>query len=129
LVDQVKREVVLIVDEVQQTITTDEGSHLLMTDIELAKIEQLGGLATAIFERIASTDSDATGIFSADAAAEYSRHIGHGVKVDYIQPIVNELMAANIILRRGHGQYSIADPAVQEIWREKRRSLTFKLNI
>jgi hypothetical protein len=249
LVDQVKREVVLIVDEVQQTITTDEGSHLLMAlkaardavnlrpgtpghfifvgtgshramineltarrtqafsgassvtfpvlgedyvadllqrlsrsgagnipsqvaaqqafqtlghrpeelmkallqvqlhtppgadpdtylpvvastlrsaaaDIELAKIEQLGGLATAIFERIASTDGDATGIFSADAAAEYSRYIGREVKVDDIQPIVNELMAANIILRRGHGQYAIADPAVQEIWREKRRSLT-----
>lgn len=33
-------------------------------DIELAKVEQIGSLACAIFERIAATDGDAKGIFS-----------------------------------------------------------------
>ena len=42
-------------------------------DIELMKVEQLGGLATAIFERIASTDGDVRGLFSAEAAADYTK--------------------------------------------------------
>lgn len=93
-------------------------------DIELAKVEQLGSLAMAIFERIAGTDGDAKGIFSADAAADYSRTLGREVKVEEIQPVVNELMEANVVMRRGHGLYSITDPFVQETWREKQRLLS-----
>lgn len=93
-------------------------------DIELAKVEQLGSLAMAIFERIAGTDGDAKGIFSAEAAADYSRTLAREVKVDEIQPVVNELMEANVVMRRGHGLYSITDPFVQETWREKQRLLS-----
>lgn len=88
-------------------------------DIELVKVHQLGGLAQAIFDRIAACEGDARGIFSADAAAEYSRAIGREVKIEEIQPVANELLAANLIMRRGHGLYGITDPFVQEIWREK----------
>jgi AAA domain len=89
-------------------------------DIELMKVEQLGSLATAIFERIASTDGDVRGVFSAEAAADYTKAIGREVRVDEIQPVVNELLAANLIMRRGHGMYGVTDPFVQEMWREKR---------
>lgn len=89
-------------------------------DIELAKVEQLGGLATAIFERVAATDGDAKGVFSNDAASDYSRAVGREVRVEEIQPVVNELMAANILMRRGHGLYGVTDPFVQDIWREKK---------
>lgn len=92
-------------------------------DIELAKVEQLGRLASAVFERIAQAEGDAKGIFSVEAAADYSRILGREVKVEEIQPIVNELMASNIILRRAHGLYGVADPAVQETWRERRQLL------
>ena len=34
--------------------------------------------------------------------------------------MVGELLAANLIMRRGHGLYGITDPFVQEIWREKK---------
>lgn len=88
-------------------------------DIELLKVEQLGGLAMAIFNRVACTDGDARGLFSADAAAEYSASIGREVRVDEIQPVVNELLAANILHRVGHGLYGVSDPFVQEIWRER----------
>lgn len=88
-------------------------------DIELAKVEQLGSLALAIFERIAATDGDAKGIFSVDAAAAYTKLVGREVKVEEIQPVVNELMGGNLVMRRGHGIYAIADPFVQETWREK----------
>ncbi len=89
-------------------------------DMELMKVEQLGGLATAIFERIASTDGDARGVFSAEAAADYTKAIGKEVRVEEIQPAVNDLLAANLIMRRGHGMYGVTDPFVQEIWREKK---------
>ncbi|GAA0834950.1 MAG: ATPase [Cupriavidus sp.] len=89
-------------------------------DIELMKLEQLGGLATAIFDRIASAEGDARGLFSADAAAAYSRAIGREVKVEEAQPVVNELMATNLIMRKGHGLYGITDPFVQQMWRERK---------
>ena len=89
-------------------------------DIELMKVEQLGGLATAVFERVASTDADARGLFSAEAAADYAKLVGRAVRVEEIQPAVNDLLAANLIMRKGHGTYGITDPFVQEIWREKK---------
>lgn len=92
-------------------------------DIELAKLEQLGGLATAIFERIAATEGDAKGVFSAEAAAEYGKILGREVKIDEIQPVVNELTGANLIMRRAHGLYGIADSFVQETWRERKALL------
>ncbi|PKO88197.1 MAG: ATPase [Betaproteobacteria bacterium HGW-Betaproteobacteria-10] len=88
-------------------------------DVELVKVEELGSLAQAIFDRIAATDGDARGVFSTEAAAEYSKAVGREVRVEEIQPLANELLAANLIMRRGHGIYGITDPFVQEIWREK----------
>lgn len=92
----------------------------MAADIELIKVEQLGGLATAIFERIAATGGDARGVFSAEAAVEYSNAVGREVRVDAIQPVVNDLLAANLIMRKAHGMYGISDPFVQEIWKEKK---------
>jgi hypothetical protein len=93
-------------------------------DLELAKVEQMGSLATEVFARIANSDGDAKGLFSAEAAADYGKAIGREVRVEEIQSIVNELMDANIAMRRGHGLYSISDPFVQEAWRE-RQNLSF----
>jgi hypothetical protein len=88
-------------------------------NIELEKVEQLGSLAQAVFNKIASTAGDARGIFSADAAAEYSKTVGRDVRIEEIQPVVIALVAENIIMRRGHGIYAITDPFVQEIWLEE----------
>jgi hypothetical protein len=84
-------------------------------DIELMQVEQLGGLATAIFERIASTDGDARGVFSSEAAADYTKAVGREVRVEEIQPVTNDLLGANLIMRRGHGMYGVTDPFVQEV--------------
>jgi hypothetical protein len=59
-------------------------------------------------------------LFSAEAAAAYSKAIGREVKVEEAQPVVNELMATNLIMRKGHGLYGITDPFVQEMWRERK---------
>jgi len=88
--------------------------------IELEKVEQLGSLAQAVFNKIASTEGDARGIFSTGAAGEYSKSVGREVRVEEIQPVVIALVAENIIMRRGHGIYAITDQFVQEIWLEER---------
>ena len=88
-------------------------------DLELLKVEQIGGLATAIFDRVARSEGPARGIFSAEAALSYGEAIGREVRVEEIQPVVNELLAANVLMRLGHGLYGVTDPFVQEIWRER----------
>jgi hypothetical protein len=93
-------------------------------DVELLKLEQLGVFAGVIFERIAASGGDARGIFSAEAATDYAKALGREVRIDEIQPMVNELLAANLIMRRGHGLYGVTDPFVQEIWREKKALYT-----
>ncbi len=88
-------------------------------DLELRKLEQIGALATAIFDRVAASDGPARGLFSAEAAAAYGKAIGRPVRVEEIQPVLNELLAANVLMRQGHGLYGVTDPVVQEIWRER----------
>lgn len=90
-------------------------------DLELQKVEQIGGLAMAIFDRVARSEGPARGVFSAEAAAAYSEAIDREVRVEEIQPVVNELLAANVLMRLGHGLYGVTDPFVQEIWRERQR--------
>jgi S1-C subfamily serine protease len=70
---------------------------------------------------VARSDGPARGIFSADAALSYGEAIGREVRVEEIQPVVNELLAANVLMRLGHGLYGVTDPFVQEIWRERKR--------
>lgn len=88
-------------------------------DLELQKVEQLGGLALAIFDRVAKTEGPARGLFSVEAAGAYAEAIGREVRVEEIQPVVNDLLAANVLMRLGHGLYGVTDPFVQDIWRER----------
>lgn len=71
--------------------------------IELEKVEQLGSLAQAIFNKIAATEGDARGIFSTDAAAEYSKTVGREVRVEEIQPVVIALVAETSSCGAGMG--------------------------
>lgn len=89
-------------------------------DIELVKVEQLGALTTAVFGRIASATGDAKGLFSAEALTAYKEATGQEVRADEVQVLLNELMAANVVMRRGHGLYGLTDPFVQEIWLERK---------
>jgi AAA domain len=90
-------------------------------DVEIARIEQLGGLAVAVFDRIAGSQGDARGLFSADAAEAYSKAIGREVRIEEIQPVVNMLVSENLILRKSHGVYTASDPFVPEAWWERKR--------
>lgn len=89
-------------------------------DVELSKVEQLGPLAEAFFDRVARNDKSAKGLFSAEAAADYSKALGREVRIEEIQPVSMDLLNANLLMRRGHGLYEVSDPFVKEVWLERK---------
>lgn len=89
-------------------------------DVELSKVESLGPLAEAIFDRIASAKAGIRGLYSAEAAADYSAILGREVRIEEIQPVAMDLLNANLLIRRGHGLYEISDPFVKEVWIERK---------
>jgi hypothetical protein len=88
--------------------------------LEIMKVEQLGALAVTVFERVAGADGDTKGLFSVEALAGHAQVLGRDVRADEVQAVLNELMVANGVLRRGHGLYGLTAPFVQEIWRERK---------
>ncbi|MDP4076979.1 AAA family ATPase [Acidovorax sp. A1169] len=89
-------------------------------DVELRKLEDLGVLAGAIFDRVARVEGDASGLFTIDALAEYTATVGREVTADQVQRVSEELRDANLIVRKGHGTYAVTDPFVQQAWRERK---------
>ena len=51
--------------------------------------------------------------------AQAFKAVGREVWTEEVQPVVNDLLADNILMRPGHGHYDITDPYVKEIWRER----------
>lgn len=93
-------------------------------DIEIKKIEDLGELACAVFDRVAQAKEDASGLFSTAALAAYSSAIGREVSADQVQRIAQLLQDYNLIVRKGYGLYGVTDPFVQHAWRERTAGLT-----
>ena len=90
-------------------------------EVEIATIENLGALASAIFDRVAS--SDETGgakLFSADASTSYSEQIGMPVDTPQVQNMVDRMITANLIMRQSHGVYAVADPFVRQAWQRRK---------
>lgn len=89
-----------------------------MADGEILKVDKIGVLAKEIFGRIAASDKPVSRLFSVEAASAYSKALGREVKVEEIQPVINALLSENLIIRVGHGSYTLSDPHVGELWRE-----------
>jgi len=85
-------------------------------DVELRKIEDLGLLAMAVFERVAAAEEGARGLFSAESVSAYSAVVGHEVTTDQVQRVADDLRSANIIMRKSHGMYCVTDPFVRQAW-------------
>lgn len=83
-------------------------------EIEIAAIEGFGLLGSAIFSRIANGRS--SGLFSSDALAEYAQRTGMSVDVPQVQNTADKMIAANLIMRMGHGVYDVSDPFVRDAW-------------
>lgn len=90
-------------------------------EVEIATIEGLGALASAIFDRVASGDeTGGAKLFSADASNSYSEQIGMQVDTPQVQNMVERMITANLILRKSHGVYAVADPFVRQAWQQRK---------
>jgi len=89
-------------------------------DLEIQRLLTLGDLAVAIFDKITNAGIETKGLFSTAAAGEYTRMVGRPVKVDEIQRVALALNDENLIMRSGHGVYSVSDPFVQQVWLDNR---------
>jgi hypothetical protein len=96
-----------------------------MANAELMRIQEIGPLAEGIFDRIASSPETQTrGLYSTEAMDDYSKELGRRVRSEEIQNIVQQLQGANIIMRLGHGAYTVVDPFVREMWFERKAQLS-----
>lgn len=89
-------------------------------DVDLRAVEEFGELGQAIFSRIANGNEEGvSGLFSADALAYYSERVGMLVEANQVQNLTDKMIAANLIARLGHGLYTIADPFVRKVWKDR----------
>ncbi len=88
-----------------------------LIELELAKVERLGSLAVAIFDGIVRAGEGGCHPAAADALASYAAMLGRPVGIEEVQALLNELLAANLVTRRGIGQYAASDPQAAHAWR------------
>ena len=90
-------------------------------EVEIATVESMGDLASAIFDRVAhGNESGESGLFSADAIQQYAAQIGINVDTTQVQNTMDRMITANLIHRRSHGVYAIADPFVRQAWQQRK---------
>ncbi len=91
------------------------------SEVEIATVESLGALASAIFDRVAQgNEAGASGLFAADAIQAYAEQIGIAVDTTQVQNTMDRMITANLIHRRSHGVYAIADPFVRQAWQQRK---------
>lgn len=86
-------------------------------DIEVQAIEDAGELAMIAFSRIAEGQS--RGLYGADTLAGFSDVLGREVSANDMIPAIDKLVAANLIVRKGHGFFDVADPFVKHVWLQR----------
>ncbi len=86
---------------------------------EINELDRLGPLALAIFGAIAAEEEGVKGLYAAAQLASYSRTLGRDVRSEEVQSKIQDLVQANLIIKRGHGTYAVTDPFVREVWIER----------
>lgn len=92
-----------------------------LADREIEKVECLGALALEVFDLIAGSQEPVGKLFSASSVDYYTVAIGRAVRTEEIQPVINGLLSLGLIMRVGHGTYSVSDPEVGLVWRERKK--------
>jgi len=91
---------------------------------DLARLDQLGPLAHAIFGRVVREGGNGVKrLFSEATLEEYSKELGRKVGQEEIQPAANALLDANLLARDGHGIYGVSDPFVAEAFQSRQALL------
>lgn len=85
-----------------------------VAELEIQSIEDAGELAVLAFSRIAAGQS--RGLYAADTLASFSESLGREISANDMTPAIDRLVAANLIIRKGYGNFDIADPFVKQVW-------------
>jgi hypothetical protein len=88
-------------------------------ELDIQAIEDAGELATLVFSRIAA--GQVRGLYAADTLASFSEALGREISANDMTPAIDKLVAANLIVRKGHGSFDIADPFVKQVWQRHRQ--------
>lgn len=88
-------------------------------ELEIQAIEDAGELATLVFSRIAA--GQVRGLYAAETLASFSASLGREIAANDMTPAIDKLVAANLIIRKGHGSFDIADPFVKQVWLRHRQ--------
>ena len=83
-------------------------------ELDLQSIEDAGELAVLAFSRIAA--GQGRGLYAADTLTSFSESLGREISANDMTPAIDKLVAANLIVRKGHGNFDIADPFVKQVW-------------
>jgi hypothetical protein len=83
-------------------------------EVDIQAVEDAGELAVLAFSRIAGGQS--RGLYAADTLAAFSQTLGRDVSANDMIPAIDKLVAANLIVRKGHGNFEVADPFVKHVW-------------
>ena len=85
-----------------------------VAELDIQSIEDAGELAVLAFSRIAA--GQARGLYAADTLSSFSESLGREISANDMTPAIDKLVAANLIIRKGHGNFEIADPFVKQVW-------------
>lgn len=88
-------------------------------ELDIQAIEDAGELATLVFSRIAA--GQVRGLYAAETLASFSASLGREIAANDMTPAIDKLVAANLIIRKGHGSFDIADPFVKQVWLRHRQ--------
>lgn len=88
-------------------------------ELDIQAIEDAGELATLVFSRIAA--GQVRGLYAADTLASFSESLGREISANDMTPAIDKLVAGNLIIRKGHGNFEIADPFVKLVWQRHRQ--------
>lgn len=105
------------VDADQDLRAITEGVRQSAAGIDLARLDELGPLALAVFGYVCKQGGQGVKkLFSAATLEEYSAELDRPVSAEEIQKVATMLVDSNILARDGHGIYGISDPFVAEAY-------------
>ena len=106
------------VDADQDLRAVTEGVRQSAAGIDLARLDELGPLALAVFGYVCRQGGQGVKkLFSAATLEEYGTEVGRPVGAEEVQKVATLLVDSNILARDGHGIYGVSDPFVAEAYR------------
>lgn len=83
-------------------------------ELDVQTIEDAGDLAVLAFSRIAA--GQGRGLYAAETLASFSTLLGREISANDMTPVIDRLVGANLVVRKGHGSFDIADPFIRQVW-------------